>query len=130
MSQKSFKVKTHLGEYPTPLQSEWWTEEDWEKWSRRKEGYIFSGEYMKEEEFEFTMIGASCLTEAPTDGLGNLGLFIPKGSFRDSTGRAVMFTEHKQEFLQYCALYKIDLEPLSLEKIEELYIQWENKRKK
>lgn len=78
------KVKGYKGEYPG-YESEWWTEEQWESWSRRKEGYIFSGEYMQEEEVEMSFPkDVLKMFENPSLGevqspFQNFGILVPEG---------------------------------------------------
>lgn len=79
-----------LGEYPGGDTS-WWTAEDWEKWSRQREGYIFSGEFGKPWEndvtFHFKQLPAISDARPTGDGLfSNFAILIPQGVERYPDG--------------------------------------------
>lgn len=76
----SYKIKTKLGEYPDGYGVEWWTEEDWEQWSRNREGYIFSGEFGKEVEYTLNFAHNPAFENEEPIRVLKSGFYIPKGS--------------------------------------------------
>lgn len=79
MEFKTFKVKGTIGDYPG-YESDWWTEQQWEEWSRYREGTIFSGEFGKEVEIEITMrnISALDLSQPAENYFTNFAILMPK----------------------------------------------------